>query len=120
MENRPNPTPSTRRRLWATQRVRAVVEVGEPLLQFHSRQRPRIKVTLHLVTAYKFQLIRQRRVVNPFSKGPEVHTASNLNDRLDDGAILLVSLEIGDERAVDLEFVHFEPLQIGQTGEEMR
>ena len=80
------------------------------------RQRPREEVALRVVAAEAAQLGELGLVLDPLGDHVERERPGHADDRLDDRRPLLLDAERVDERAVDLQRVEGEAVEVGERG----
>src|SRR5687768_17083030 len=78
--------------------------------------RPADEVALDEIAAAAFQVLALRLGLHAFADHLDVQGMRERHDGRDDGALVMVAGHLGGERAVDLELVDREALQVGQAG----
>src|SRR5687768_1177630 len=78
--------------------------------------RPADEVALEEVAAAALEVVALRLGLDALAHHLDVERMRQRHDRRDDGALVRVGGHLGGERAVDLELVDREALQVGQAG----
>src|SRR5471032_2904301 len=90
--------------------------VAQGALEFNGWQRPRIQVSLHFVAAGTLQEGQLLERLDAFGNHLVLELLGDADDGAGDGAVVGVAGNAGGERAVDLQRVDREALQVGQAG----
>src|SRR5471030_93119 len=90
--------------------------VAQGALEFDGWQRPRIQVSLHFVAAGTLQEGQLFERLDAFGDHLVLELLGDADDGAGDGAVVGVAGNAGGERAVDLQRVDREALQVGQAG----
>ena len=90
--------------------------LGEPGREVLGRQRAAEQVALHLVAAHRAQRLELRRRLHTLGHGGHAQAVRHDDHRLRDGLVFAAVGQGADERAVDLQRMHVETLQVRQRG----
>lgn len=93
----------------------AVAMPVEPVLELGRRQGLGVAVALSCIAAHYSELLGHFGLLYALGCGPQSQAVGNLDDCLDDRAILGILVQLGDETAVDLELVRVQVLQVGEA-----